>query len=182
MKKVGKNWALETGKTLSKLWLAIAILSLFAAGTEAATTSKSSFPSNGDSIQKKSGQTLAQTRTMAPNRAIDALVSEHLRASNEEDLQAFMDTFHPDAPGREELESMMQTIFDIYDLSFELNEMEVMEVSADEAQVMLSITTVKLQGPDFTDNITVTINTLRKQNGEWKFYAGNIQRFEAIDN
>lgn len=103
--------------------------------------------------------------------AIKSLLLESLEAAEAEDIEAGMATMHPDSAFLTELKNMTEQIMAIYDFDYEYDNFEIMEILGDEAKVKITQTTRKIGGEaEFRDNRTVVIQTLKKHNGEWKFF------------
>ncbi|MEC0091101.1 hypothetical protein [Paenibacillus macquariensis] len=69
----------------------------------------------------------------------------------------------------------------IYDIKYEYNNIEIINVEKDTASLKLTQTSRKVAGPEFVDNQIDLIMNLSKINGEWKmtlilwvFYLINI--------
>ena len=79
---------------------------------------------------------------------------------------------HPDFPLLPEIANMMEKLILTYDFDYEYENVEILELSENEAKVKITQTTRKVGGDaEFQDNRTVVIQTLKKYNGEWKFFA-----------
>jgi len=114
--------------------------------------------------------------------AIQALIDENLNAINAENVERYMDTMHPDSPQFEITEETVIYSSDFFDLRYEINDWEIIELTEDKAQIRASQTTTKVAGEaPFRDNYIVVIHTLKKYKGEWKFWTSEIQSVEFLN-
>ena len=104
-------------------------------------------------------------------KLIQALLSKSLKAAEAEDIEAGMAMVHPDSPFVEEMRIISEELMKRYDLDFEYNELEIIELSESEGKIKITQTTKKISGSeDFRNNRTVAIQALKKYNGQWKFF------------
>ena len=104
--------------------------------------------------------------------SIKKLLIKSIKASEAEDIEAGMAMMHPDFPLLPEISNMMKKLILTYDFDHEYDHVEILELSENEAKVKITQTTRKVGGDaEFQDNRTVVIQTLKKYNGEWKFFA-----------
>ena len=113
---------------------------------------------------------LAQNISDRDLESIENLIFDSIQAYNQEDIQAVMDSIHPSSPTRQDTQEMSEYAFLMYDLNYETNDLEIVEISPSEIVVRITLTTIKIDGPEFNDNRSVSLQTLRKYNGEWKFF------------
>lgn len=117
---------------------------------------------------------ITSTQNIEPEviQSIKKLLIESIKASEAEDIEAGMAMMHPDFPLLSDIANMMEELILTYDFDYEYDNVEILEVSENEAKVKITQTTRKVAGDaEFRDNRTVVIQTLKKYNGEWKFFA-----------
>ncbi len=112
---------------------------------------------------------------------IKKVVYDNIEALNAEDLEAAMDTVHPEIKGYEVTKEVTEYMFETYDLYYELSEFKIIELSETEAQVEVVQTSKKISGPEYTDNKVTAIHKLKKYNGEWRIYATKIKNIEYLN-
>ncbi len=118
----------------------------------------------------------------ADRQAIQALINRQLKATNEENLQAIRDTYHPNSPEFAQMEPLLQKIFELADIKTELNKTEFLKIAGNEAIVRLTVTGRKIKGPvEFRNNRTVVICNLQKYNGQWKFFSSKVEKIEYLN-
>ena len=113
---------------------------------------------------------IAQNKSSQDRVSIEKLLNENLQAYKSENLTALMDSVHPDSPAREQTEEFSKMAFAMYDIDYEYNNLEIIELSESDATIKLTQTTRKISGPDFKNNRATSIQTLKKHNGKWKFF------------
>ena len=100
---------------------------------------------------------------------------------NEENLEAAMNTIHPKSSSYPATESMMKQIFERYDLNYKIEIIKVLEQNDQEAKVEFTQITTKLKGPDFKNNKTTGIHTMRKDGNSWKVYSTEMVKVDLLD-
>ncbi|WP_128896551.1 copper amine oxidase N-terminal domain-containing protein [Longirhabdus pacifica] len=116
-------------------------------------------------------------------RKVTDVIENNVKASEDEDIEAFMDTIHEQAPTYDMLEQQAKFMFATYDLKYSLEENVLVYVDEDEgeAYVYTVSTTSKLDGPPFTDARTKAILVLQKnEENEWKIVSTTPITTEAI--
>jgi hypothetical protein len=105
---------------------------------------------------------------------------DNLEAMEREDIKAYMATIHEASPGYALTEQVTAKAFDLYDLKYTVDELEVIEESKGEAKVKFMMTTKKIRGPEFRDNRIKGVHILKKSKGKWKIFKtvpDNIEYF-----
>ncbi len=110
-----------------------------------------------------------------------AVVVENLRASNAEEIDAYMATIHSRSPLYDQTEASLSDIFQNYDLSYHLDKLELMDAKPAEIQLAFELTTVKLRGPGFRDNTIKGVMILRQEGGQWKIYDQQVDQVEYLN-
>ena len=110
---------------------------------------------------------------------IRELLQENVQALEAEDLDAAMNTIHPDSPQIANTRKITEQFFEDYDLDYEADNLEVLDLSESDATVRIVQTTKKKTGAEFRDNVTTAIHSLKKQNGKWKFF--NLLEIENVE-
>lgn len=92
-----------------------------------------------------------------------------------------MSTIHPESPNYPAIESMAKLIFQRYDLVYTIESIKVLEENDSEAKVEFTQLTKKTKGPEFKDNRTTGIHTLRKDGDSWKIYSTEMKGIKFLD-
>jgi len=100
---------------------------------------------------------------------------------NDEDLEGVMTTVHPKSPSYDGVETMAKQIFERYDLNYKIENIKVLEQNDNEAKVEFTQVTTKIKGPDFKNNKTTGIHTLRKDGDSWKIYSTEMTNVEFLN-
>ncbi|MBT3338128.1 MAG: tetratricopeptide repeat protein [Anaerolineae bacterium] len=116
---------------------------------------------------------LPQLTTSVPtpteNQVFDILY-ENINAMNVESVSRYMATVHPDSAAYDTTEAALQKSFQLLDLQVQIDQLEVVKQTRSEVQVSFKLTTRKIRGPDFRDNLVTGVMTLRKDGELWKIY------------
>jgi len=97
------------------------------------------------------------------------------QAANNENIPAYMATIHSKSPMYRSTERMLQDVFSQYDLSFWFYDLKVTKLTSKEARVHFSLSTTKIRGPAFRDNIVTGTMILRLEDGIWKIYNQEVE-------
>ena len=97
-----------------------------------------------------------------------AVIYENIDASIAEDTERVLSTVHEDSPQRRSTVQGMEFIFSNYDLEYVLEEVEVIEITGDEAKVHYIQTTRALQGTGFANMRAEGIHHMKKSGDAWK--------------
>ena len=101
---------------------------------------------------------------------IIAVIKENLAATQAKDKERVLKTIHKDCPQRKSTIEGMDYIFENYDMDFNLEKVEVIEISGDEAKVYYQQTTLATRGQGFPPNRSTGIHILKKETGKWKIF------------
>lgn len=110
----------------------------------------------------------------------EALVNANVDFMNQEDFDGVMSTFHPQSPSYEMTEKLVKKIFEVYDLNYKIEKLKVLEKNDNEAKVEFVQITTKLKGPDFKNNKTTGVHTLKMDDGSWKIFSTEVQDLEFL--
>ena len=102
--------------------------------------------------------------------AVIAVIKENLAATAAKDKERVLNTIADDSPQRKSTISGMDYVFANFDMEFNLEQLEVLEVKGDEAKVYYVQTTQAIRGEGFTPTRASGIHILHKENGVWKIY------------
>jgi hypothetical protein len=99
-----------------------------------------------------------------------AVIYENIRAANAEDIDAYMQTIHGDSPLYKQTEGDLSKAFATYDLSYTVSDLRVEQRRSGEAKVHFALTSRKISGPTFRDNVVEGVYILRPEDGNWKLF------------
>lgn len=105
-----------------------------------------------------------------PEDAIDA----NVEFMNEENLDGVMSTIHPKSQSYKITENLVKKIFETYDLSYKIEKIKVIEQNDTEAKVEFVQLTTKIKGPEFKNNRTYGIHTLKLDGDSWKIFSTEV--------
>jgi len=109
------------------------------------------------------------------------VIFENINSANAEDIDRYMDTIHPRAIGRAYTRETLEDLNGKYDLSYEVSNIEVRRLEADEADVFMVLTTKKINGPAFRDNRLALVMTLKMYEGSWKIWDQEVTDTQYLD-
>ena len=99
------------------------------------------------------------------------MVLENFRAATEEDIDAYLDTMHSDAPTYQQTEQLFTQLFATYDVKYETHVFRYVEQDGDYAIARFEFSTTRVAGPEFKDNTLDTFHIFCKENGQWKIWS-----------
>ncbi|SDQ44360.1 zinc-ribbon domain-containing protein [Natronobacterium texcoconense] len=112
---------------------------------------------------------------------IKKVIKAQFKALNEQNLELYKKTFHPEAGHVDENVKTAKRLFNDYDISFEVKDYEFLEIGDGEAQVRIVQDTRKNDNSNFRDNRVDQIWTFRKSNGNWRFWNSEEVETEYLD-
>lgn len=124
----------------------------------------------------------SETTSETPEDKVLEVVRKNLEMSEKEDLEGTMSTISSDAEIYDQTEQTMKQLFEAYDLKYEINEIEVVEISDNEAKVKVVQTTTKVEGPEFRDNKVELVHTLKLKDGKWGILSSETVNVEFLDD
>lgn len=116
-----------------------------------------------------------------PIQEVTSVIFENIRASNVEDPELYMATIHSESPGYQQTMDMLASMFETYDLSYQISDLSITSQKDNEAVVAFVLTTRKLQGPEFRDNEVSGEMILRLDEGEWKIFNQTVDEVEYLE-
>jgi hypothetical protein len=111
---------------------------------------------------------------------IIAVIKENLAATQAEDKERVLKTIHKDCPQMRSTKQGMDYVFANYDMVYNLEQAEVIEVIGDEAKVYYMQTTQAKSGKGFPPSRSTGIHILKKEEGKWKIFKTEYLSNEQI--
>ncbi len=121
---------------------------------------------NRDAVQ---GEQPSESEVTVEENPI-AVIIENIKASNAENVNFYMATIHSKSPLYQSTKNMTKEAFSRFDLSYKVSGLKVIKQTKDEVVVAFTLTTTKIRGPNFRDNLINGEMILRKEDGKWKIY------------
>jgi len=110
----------------------------------------------------------------------DAVYSNAEYLTNE-DLSGVMSTIDPESALYSSTEVFVENLFELYDLKFIVESIEIIEQTEERAKVSFTQLTMKVSGPEFKNNRIKGYHTLRKSDGSWLMLDTKILETNYID-
>ena len=89
-------------------------------------------------------------------------------------MEAVLQTVSPACAGDGEAIEIVRGLFQNYDLQYEIEELQNINVQGTEASLEVVQVTRKVAGPEFRDNRMRISHTLVKEDGEWKMCSSTF--------
>jgi ketosteroid isomerase-like protein len=109
------------------------------------------------------------------------VLKDNLKAIENEDLEAYMATLHPDAPGYWNTRESTIELFKYFDTDAKLERISLVEKSKNEAKIRVEQYSILKQGNESMKNRTTATHLLRKYNGKWHIYNSSIEKLENLN-
>jgi len=151
-------------KIINVLFLILVVFALVACGTN-------SVVSDG---KKKS-------KELSPEQSIKNFIKFNLEYTQNEDIEGVLSQTDCTTNNCAEFKSTMEKLFETYDLKYELINIKFKNITSNEAEVIVTQKTTKLNGPEFRDNQGEFLHTLIKVDKSWKFKNTKINKVEYLD-
>lgn len=103
-------------------------------------------------------------------KAINSMVISNVQATQEENLDAVLQTIHTQSPGYLATKQQLVPLFDNYDLKYEILSFKYIGRDNEYAVARVKQSTKKLSGPAFRNNVVDMIEVFRQEKGQWKFW------------
>jgi len=107
--------------------------------------------------------------------AIKAVIKDNAKAMEKEDLKGYMASIYADASLYDSTENMIAQVFEMYELDIKIKDIEVIEIDGDEARVRVVQRTRNKNSQPFQDNVTTSVHTLIKDDGDWKIKYTEVE-------
>lgn len=111
---------------------------------------------------------------------IKAVCQKQIDAINSENIQDVLSTPDQTSPYFKSSEQIFTRIFEIFDLELTLDNVKINKVENGIAEVELTLTTKKKSGPEFSDNVSVSLSILKKTENGWKFAESRSKSMEPL--
>lgn len=112
----------------------------------------------------------AEAETPPTLKEVRDLVGRNLVASEALDVEAVRATIHSESPSIEGLDEMAAQLR-AYRLRYEAKKVEYIGMTGEFALVRVVQHTTRISGPEFMDNELDAVWAIRKEDGDWKFWA-----------
>lgn len=112
---------------------------------------------------------------------LKAVVMENLKATEAEDMNTMLETFHTQSPSYAQNEKLFTLMFESYDVKHELLQFQYVGMDGEYAVARLKFSTKKVAGADFKDNNLDTFHVFRKENDKWKIWSQAILEIDYIN-
>lgn len=116
----------------------------------------------------------------ATEAALVEVIERNAVMAQREDLDGYMATIHPSAPGYNETRDVVRQTSRTYDLTYAVSDIRVLSVDGDRARVAVTLTTRRVAGPEFRDNRIKAFYSMRQYNGEWRIYSQEIDDIDYL--
>lgn len=114
-------------------------------------------------------------------QAVKDVIYRNIEAGNDEDVAAYISTMDKDNRNYDQLESMMNTIFNTYDLNYQIKDLKITELKDDVAKVNYVQVIKKIKGPSFRDKRVEGVYILHKTGGQWRIYDTEITKTDYLN-
>jgi hypothetical protein len=111
----------------------------------------------------------------------EAVIEANAKYMNEEKFDKVMNTIYKDSPSYSASEIMIKQIFERYDLNYKIVSMKVLEEKDSDAKIEFTQITKKIKGPDFKNNRSTGIHTLKKDGDSWKIYSTEMTNVQFLN-
>jgi len=132
--------------------------------------------------QEQPQQTIQKQENIDPKVAAEiiAVIKENIAATQAEDKERVMKTIHKDCPQLRSTIQGMDYVFANFDMIFDLEKIEVIELSGEDAKVYYMQTTRAIRGQGYPPTRATGIHIMKKENGKWKIFKTEYLSNEQI--
>ena len=142
-------------------------------------------PKQGDTYvlpPQQQQQTIQKQENIDPKIAAEliAVIRENIAATEAKDKDRVLKTLHKDCPQRRSTIQGMEYVFANFDMKFDLEQIEVVEVTGEDAKVYYMQTTRAIRGEGFSPTRASGIHLMKKEDGKWKIFKTEYLTNEQI--
>lgn len=142
-------------------------------------------PKQGDTYvlpPQQQQQTIQKQENIDPKIAAEliAVIRENIAATEAKDKDRVLKTLHKDCPQRRSTIQGMEYVFANFDMKFDLEQIEVLEVTGEDAKVYYMQTTRAIRGEGFPPTRASGIHLMKKEDGKWKIFKTEYLTNEQI--
>ena len=132
--------------------------------------------------QEHSQQTIQKQENIDPKVAAEiiAVIKENIAATQAENKNRVLKTIHKDCPQLRSTIQGMDYVFANFDMVFDLEKIEVIELSGEDAKVYYMQTTRAIRGQGYPPTRATGIHLMKKENGKWKIFKTEYISSEKI--
>jgi len=132
--------------------------------------------------QEKPQQSIQKQENIDPKIAAEIIgvVKENIAATQAEDKERVLKTIHKDCPQLRSTIQGMDYVFANFDMVFDLEKIEVIELSREDAKVYYMQTTRAVRGTGFAPTRASGIHLMKKEDGKWKIFKTEYLTNEQI--
>ena len=112
---------------------------------------------------------------------VEDVVYSNAEYLTNEDLSGVMSTIDPESDQYSSTEAIVENLFELYDLKFIVESIEIIEQTEERVKVSFTQLTMKVSGPEFKNNRIKGYHTLRKSDGSWLMLDTKILETNYID-
>jgi len=109
-----------------------------------------------------------------------AVIKENIAATEAKDKDRVLKTIHKDCPQLKSTIQGMDYVFAHFDMKFDLEQIEVLEVTGEDAKVYYMQTTRAVRGAGFAPTRASGIHLMKKEDGKWKIFKTEYLTNEQI--
>lgn len=102
---------------------------------------------------------------------IEDAILDNLEHTQNEDVGAVMEDMHSQSPAYQPTQQMLQQLFPVYDLKYELLNYKLVGEDDEYAYVKVKQRTEKISGPAFQNNEIEMLMVFKQENGLWKLWT-----------
>jgi hypothetical protein len=144
-------------------------------------------PKQGDTYvlppqQEQPQQTIQKQENIDPKIAAEIIgvIKENIAATQAKDKERVLKTIHKDCPQLRSTIQGMDYVFANFDMVFDLEKIEVIELSGEDAKVYYMQTTRAIRGQGYPPTRSTGIHLMKKENGKWKILKTEYLTSEQI--
>ena len=132
--------------------------------------------------QEQPQQTIQKQENIDPKVAseIIGVIKENIAATLAKDKERVLKTLHKDCPQLNSTIQGMDYVFANFDMVFDLEKIEVIELSGEDAKVYYMQTTRAIRGQGYPPTRATGIHLMKKENGKWKIFKTEYISSEQI--
>ena len=132
--------------------------------------------------QEEPQPSIQKQENIDPKIAVEliAVIRENIAATEAKDKDRVLKTLHKDCPQRRSTIQGMEYVFANFDMKFDLEQIEVLEITGEDAKVYYMQTTRAIRGEGYPPTRSTGFHLMKKENGKWMIFKTEYLSSEQI--
>ncbi len=158
--------------------ITVLLIALFLGACSESTSSEE--PNDEKETEETEAAEEEEEEVVPEDKELFNVLETNIQTMMDQDMDSHMETIHSEAPAYASTEELLDQMA-AYTLDMKLSDLVVEEKSEEEARVAYTQTSMKVDGPEYQNNVTKGVHLLKPEDGVWKIYSSEIAETIPLD-